>query len=547
MVRILPIGGLGEFGANSMLIEDETSGRLIVDAGAAFAEESELGLSYEVPDWSSLLGPEPQAVLVSHAHDDHCKGLDTLLESFRPGLVVGSRTTLGWCRSTLRSRRARFQELGSGAPVAAGGWQLDGIAVSHSIPGTLALRLRTGSFTGVLVSDLRMAPSALGETTSMEEFASWGRDGVDVLWLDATNALVEKAPPSESVVGTTLTELVRECRGLAVVVTFASHLGRFGQVVRAAAAAGRVVVPIGRRLMESIAVQARLGGLGTPPGLVRSAAELARLPRDGVVAVVTGTQGEPSAAFTRLATGHLSGLSLRPGDQVLHAARLIPGNERRLARIFDLCLRQGASVVTASEAPIHASGHAHQEELEQLLDLLRPQWVMPVHGWRRHLVAVGELARRHGVSAVVAENGEELVWSRSGLDLSGRRQPLGRLTFGDRDERYLDAGVLSERRVLARGGVLVAAVTILEGKAPAVALRTSGFPVDAEEIEELTAGLAAEVSRSKASLVTDPDDVRRTMERWLRRELRRRRAVRPAVIVNVLRPEPRDAAKEHAQ
>lgn len=543
MVRILPIGGLGEFGANSMLIEDESSGRLIVDAGAAFADEAEFGVSYEVPDWSALGGPEPHAVLVSHAHDDHCKGLSSMLESVRPGAVAGSSGTLAWCRPALRARRVRCSELGAGAAVVAGGWQVDGTPVSHSIPGTLSVRMCSGTFTAVLASDLRLAPSALGETTSIEQLAAWGGEGVDVLWLDSTNALVDRAPPSETEVGTALAELVRGCAGLVVVVTFASHLGRFHQVVRAAMASGRVVVPIGRRLTESLAVQARLGGSPAPLGVVRPTSDLARLPRDSVVVVVTGTQGEPSAAFTRLATGRLPGLTLRPGDRVLHAARLIPGNERRLARLFDLCLRQGASVVTASDAPIHASGHAHQDELGQLLDVLRPRWVMPVHGWRRHLNAVAELARRHGARAVVAENGEELEWSRGELDLCGRRLPLGRVSFGGPDEGLIEAGVLGERRVLARGGVLVVALSIGETRMPAVSMRCSGFGMTTQEMEELEEGLAAEANRVRASLVTDLDDVRRTMERWLRRELRRRRAVRPVVIVNVLRPEPRDAAK----
>lgn len=544
MVRLLPIGGLGEFGANSLVCDDDSAGRLVVDAGAAFFEEPVLGVSHEVPDFASVGGPAPRAVVLSHAHDDHCKGLGVLLGAWPGTVVAASRATVTWCRPAVPARRSHFTELGGDRPFIAGGWEVDAVPVSHSIPGTLALRLRAGGMTAVLTTDMRLAPSALGEQTPTDRLAAWGRDGVDVLLLDATNALVATPPPSEEAVGTALGELIRVARGLVVVVTFASHLGRFSQVVRAAAASGRVVVPIGRGLVEALAVQARLGGLGTPVGLVRSYRELPRLPRDGVVAVVTGSQGEAGSAFTRLATGHLPGLALQAGDHVLHAARLIPGNERRLASLFDLCVRQGARVVTASEAPIHASGHPHRQELGELCDLLRPRAVVPVHGWRRHLEAVAELARGAGAATVVADNGDELVWTTSGLEPSGCRRATGRLSFGDGEDELVEAGVVHERRVLARSGVLVAVVEPAGGAAPRVHLHSAGLRLGAEVEEELAAGLRGEAARCLGGARVDRDDVRLTMERWLKRELRRRCAQRPAVLVSVLGDDPQPTGGE---
>lgn len=538
MVRLLPIGGLGEFGANSLLCDDEAAGRLVVDAGAAFPDEGALGLSHEVPDFRALGGPAPRAVVLSHAHDDHCKGLEALLGVWPGTVVAGSRATVAWCRPSLPARRSYVSELSAEATFTAGGWQVDALPVSHSIPGTLTLRLRGGGATVVLATDLRLAPSALGESTPADRLAGWGRDGVDVLLLDSTNALVGSPPPSEESVGAALAELVRGGRGLVVVVTFASHLGRFQQVVRAAAGAGKVVVPVGRGLVESLAVQARLGGRGAPVGLVRPFRDVPRLPRDSVVLVVTGSQGEVGAAFTRLAAGHLPGVTLQPGDLVLHAARLIPGNERRLAGLFDLCVRQGARVVTGADAPIHASGHPHRQELVELLDLLRPRAVLPVHGWRRHLEAVAGLARAAGARTVVADNGDELVWSSSGLEASGRRLEAGRLAFGEGEGELLEAGVVHERRVLARGGVLVA-VVVADGATPEVRLHGAGLRLEAEAEEELASGLRGEAARCMVGLAADPDDVRLTMERWLKRELRRRWALRPAVLVSVVPGAPR--------
>ncbi|MCU0291266.1 MAG: ribonuclease J [Thermoanaerobaculaceae bacterium] len=533
-VRLRGLGGLGEFGANSLLVDDGAAGRVLVDAGAAFADEPALGLSYEVPDFSAVAGPSPGLLVLSHAHDDHCKGLGVALRAWPGCRVAASRTTLAWCRPALSGAGVHGAELGTGPALASGGWQVDGLPVSHSIPGTLALRLRSEAASVVLASDLRVAPSALGEETSLDELGRWGGEGVDVLLLDSTNALVATPPPTETAVASALAELVRSTRGMAVAVTFASHLGRFRQVAMAALAAGRVVVPVGRGLVEALAVQARLGGIGLPLGLVRPARELPRLPRDGVVAVVTGSQGESGSAFMRLAAGHLAGLGLQAGDRVLHAARVIPGNERRLAGLFDLCVRQGAEVVTAAEAPIHASGHPHRQELETLLDAVRPRWVVPVHGWRRHLQEVADLVRHFGASAAVAENGEELVWSGGELELSGQRQPVGRLAFGDGDNELLDAGEVHTRRILARFGALVAVVVQHDGSLPSVQLHTAGLRLASEEVEELTAAVRGEAGRVLAGGTMDGDDASLTMERWLRRELRRRCGQRPAVVVSVV-------------
>ncbi len=217
MVRLLPIGGLGEFGANSLVCDDEVAGRLVIDVGAAFFEEPVLGVSHQVPDFAAIGGPPPQAVVLSHAHDDHCKGLGVLLGAWPGTVVAGSRATVTWCRSAGLARRSSFTELAAATPFVAGGWVVDALPVSHSIPGTLALRLRAGGMTAVLATDMRLTPSALGEQTPADRLAAWGREGVDVLLLDATNALVTTPPPSEAAVGTALGELIRAASGLVAV------------------------------------------------------------------------------------------------------------------------------------------------------------------------------------------------------------------------------------------------------------------------------------------------------------------------------------------
>ena len=536
--RLVALGGLGEFGANSLLVESESGARLLIDAGAAFSDLTAFGVGYEVPDFGSLGDPGPEAVIVSHAHDDHIKGLPFLREAF-PGVeVLGSRTTLAWARRALpRGDEGGMREIGSNGARAVGEFEVEALPVSHSIPGAMVVRLSGEHGSLVLATDLRLAPSALGETTSAEALARWGDAGVDVLLLDSTNALVATEPPTEEQVAEALEEQVRCAGGAVVAVSFASHLGRFRQVAMAAAQCGRVVVPVGRGLVESLEVQGQLGGLKLPPGLVRPARELPRLPRDRVVIVATGSQGEPGSAFSRLAVDMLPGLRLRAGDTVLHAARMIPGNERRLAHLFDQCVRRGARVVTGNEAPIHVSGHPHRGELERLLDLTRPRVVVPVHGRRRHLEAVAELARARGIGCVVAENGSELAWRAGEVAVTGELRGVGRILLDDVGDEVLDPEVLHHRRSLAREGLVVAVLPCScapQATLGELQLHISGLPVSPALHDQLLAGLTAELGRAGVLARRDPEWLRSTMSRWLRRELRRRTRHRPVVVALVV-------------
>jgi ribonuclease J len=536
--RLVALGGLGEFGANSLLIEPESGGRLLIDAGAAFSDLAAFGVGYEVPDFAALGEPALEAVVVTHAHDDHVKGLAFLREAFPGTEVLASRTTLAWARRALADGEPfATRELRPGTGQRVGQFGVEVLPVSHSIPGTVVVRLEGDAGTLVLTTDLRLAPSALGETTSAEALAGWGDAGVDVLLLDATNALVEAEPPGEDTVAAAIEEQVRAARGAIIAVSFASHLGRFRQVAMAAAQAGRVVVPVGRGLVESLEVQGQLDGLKLPPGLVRPARELPRLPRDRVVVVATGSQGEPGSAFTRLAADLLAGLRLRPGDTVLHAARIIPGNERRLAHLFDQCVRRGARIVTAAEVPIHVSGHPHRAELERLLDLTRPRSVIPVHGRRRNLEAVADIARRRGIATVVVENGEEMAWRPGEIGTTGELRQIGRILLDDVGEEVLDPAILHHRRSLAREGLVVAVLPCSctpQGGVGEPQVHVSGMPLSPVVRDHLTAGLAAEIARAGVLARRDPEWLRSTMTRWLRSELRRRTRRRPVVVALVV-------------
>ena len=536
-VRLVGLGGLGEFGANSILLDGDAGGRVLIDAGAAFSDMAAFGVGFEVPDFAAL-GDGVRAVLLTHAHDDHVKGLAFLREAFPDVEVVGSPTTLAWARRALEpGAAAAGRGLRHDGSLPVGGFEVEALPVSHSIPGTVALRVRAESGALVVATDLRLAPSALGETTDADALAAWGDAGVDVLLLDATNALVADEPPGEPTVAAALEEQVARARGAVVAVSFASQLGRFRQLALAAANAGRMVVPVGRGLVEALEVQSALGGLKLPVGVVRPARELPKLPRERVVVVATGSQGEAGSAFSRLAVDLLPGLRLRRGDTVLHAARIIPGNERRLALLFDHCVRRGAHVVTAADAPIHASGHPHRAELDRLLDLLRPRTVMPVHGRRRNLEALADLARERRIDTLVVENGEEVEWSNGGLAPTGELRQVGRILVDEVGEEVLDAAMLRHRRSLAREGLVVAVLPCSSsdrGPASEPQLYFSGMPVATSLHDHLAAGLAAELRRAGPMARRDPEWLRSTMSRWLRAEVRRRTRRRPVVVALVV-------------
>lgn len=538
--RLVPLGGLGEFGANSLLVEGEEEEAFLLDAGAAFSELDVHGVAYEVPDFSHLSSPRPTSLVLTHAHDDHAKGAALAAEALSPLKLVASPGTLARVRRALADvGPLPVEEIGGRRALEIGSFTLDGLPVSHSIPGTLAVRVSAAHGAMVLASDLRLAPSALGETTSVEDLARWGSEGVELLLLDATNVLVAGDLPFEAAVASCLGDLVAKARGAVVAVTFASHLGRFVQLARAAIAAGRVVVPVGRGLEESLQVHADVGANALPPGSVRPARALASLAREQVVIVATGSQGEPGSGFARVASDLLPGFKLAEGDLVVHAARIIPGSERRLNDLFDACVRRGARVVTANEAPTHVSGHPPPSELDTLLELLRPRFVLPVHGRRRHLEALASLARRHGCTAVVVDNGAEVAWAAGSVAVTGRQRGVGRVLYDEAGEGQLDSVVVRCRRSLARNGVVVAVLVRRPGASDPPGdptIQSCGVSLPANLRDVLASGLGEELRRAVLGWAqrAGEEELRSTMIRWLRSELRRRLHQRPTVVAMVV-------------
>lgn len=536
-VRLTPLGGLGEFGANSWVLSVEGEAPVVVDAGAGFLPFEAFGVAYEVTDYAAVLEAAPAGALMTHGHDDHLKGLGHLVAAFPGTPVRASRTTLRWsAEDPEESRRVSGREFVPGEVL--GGVEVEALPVSHSIPGTVILRLGTPAGRLVHASDLRLAPSALGEETDREVLARWGDEGVELAFLDATNALEEGDPPDEGEVAATLAELVSSAPGLVVAVSFASHVGRLHQLALAAAGAGRVIVPVGHGLQRAVAVGRAEGHLNLPAGLIRHHRELARLPRDRVVVAATGSQGEFGSAFPRLVFGEMPAVRLGPGDTVLHAARVIPGHDRRVSDLLDMCVRSGAKVVTAGDAPIHATGHVTRREMAELLGLLRPRWVIPVHGRRRNLEAAAALARAAGCHTLVAESGQEVGWLEGDPAPTGRYVEAARLPIG-RDGSMLRWEDLRARRRLAREGMVVAVLAVPEdgGRLADPVLRVEGLHLKEPLVARLERELGDEVRRVSPLAQRDADALRDAMAVWLRRELWQRVRRRPVIVPVVAAPE----------
>jgi ribonuclease J len=507
---------------------------LVLDTGVALGTLEEYGVGFEVPDFASLPGPAPSLAALTHAHDDHLKGLPFFAEAFPHTPLAASAATWPWMERLLQARP-------QGLVLEKGVQKLDGLSLealpaSHSVPGTVLLRVQTPEATLVVATDFRLAPSALGEETDQEVLARWGQEGVDLLLLDATNALVAELPPSEEVVAATLAELVASTSGAVVAVSFASHAGRFLQLAKAAQKAGRVLVPLGRGMEEMLAVQAAQGLLPLPAGVVRSSRELPRFAKDQLVLVVTGSQGEPTAVLPRLARDELPFFRLAPEDLVIHAARVIPGNEKRLDHIFDNCVRRGARVITAAQAPTHASGHAPLPELRQVLELLRPRWVLPIHGRLRQLVALADLAKEMGLAVAVAENGQLWQYHQGILQPTGDVRPLGRILV-DVDQETLESAVVWERQAAARRGVVVAVLAIPanpQAPLPNPHIECFGLRLTGVNRAHLAAELGGLLRQQTSPLGRDTEKLRATMQQWLSTELRKRVGKHPRVVALVV-------------
>jgi ribonuclease J len=542
-LRIIPLGGLAEIGRNMTVFEH--AGRLlVVDCGVLFPEIDQPGVDLILPDFTFLRDrwDDLDAVVLTHGHEDHIGAVPYLLREKPDVPLVGSRLTLALIEGKLQEHRITplTLEVREGLTERLGPFECEFFAVNHSIPDALGVSFRTSAGLVLHTGDFKMDQLPLdGRITDLGGWARLGREGVDLLMSDSTNAEVPGFVPSEREIGPVLDDVFRQATRRIIVACFASHVHRVQQVLDAAQAHGRRIAFIGRSMVRNMGIARDLGYLTIPPGLVVDLAELEDLPPEQVVLVSTGSQGEPMSALSRMANRDHRQVRIEPGDTVVLASSLVPGNESAVWRVVNGLTRWGATVVHKDTALVHVSGHASAGELLYVLNLTRPSNLMPIHGEWRHLRAHAELAVLSGVprdNIVLAEDGVvvDLVDGRArivGAVPAGYVYVDG-LAVGDVGEESL-----RDRRILGGEGFVTVVVVVdsVTGKVTAgPEILARGFSEDAAAfegvrplIEDVLAGAAKEGVSDVHQL---QQLVRRTLGKWVSDTYRRRPMIIPVVV-----------------
>jgi ribonuclease J len=501
VLRITPLGGLGEVGKNMMVYElgDEL---VVVDAGLAFPRDEHLGVDLVLPDFSYLRGRRIRAVILTHAHEDHVGALPYLIREMRVPEVWGTRLTLGLLQPKLDEHGLLHatelkEAVPSEPPVEIGAFKAQFVRMAHSVPDTVAIVLEVGGLRVLHTGDYKLDHTPVdGLRTDVGRLAEIGNQGVDLLLGDSTNAERPGVTGSERLVGEAFRQIIPVREGRVLVASFASNVHRMQQAVDVAVETGRKVCVIGRSMRKNINIARNLGYLEAPDDTFIRPPELEELARHEAMVLCTGSQGEPMSALTRIAYRDHPAVTVERGDTVILSAKPVPGNELRVHDTINRLAKAGAEVLHQEIAPVHVSGHGNSEEIRTILGLVRPKAVMPVHGEFRMLAAHAQLARDSGVPAgsiVLAENGSVVELDESGARIVDTVETG--MTFVDGlgvgDVRDV---ALRDRRHLSEHGVLIVVATVAAngarpGAAPELIARGFG------ETEPLVAEMRDEAAK----------------------------------------------------
>ena len=461
-LKIIPLGGLGEVGKNMTAYEFGQE-ILIVDTGIMFPENDMLGIDYIVPDFDYLLDKSERVVgiVITHGHEDHIGAIHHVLKEI-PAPVYATPLTRGLIEAKLARNdalsKASLHTVEAGHSIRLGAFQIEFFHICHSIPDAVGLGITTPAGLAIHMSDFKFDHTPVdGRPTDFAKLAELSQRGVDLLLSDSTNSERPGWTPSEKVIGPALDDVFEHAPGRVIVATFASLISRIQQVADAAVRHRRKLAFAGTSMLDNSKIARKLGYLTIPDGTLVSIDQALNLDPKQVVLMCTGSQGEPSSIIGRLSAGTNRQFDLKPGDTVVLSSHPIPGNEENVSRAINRMLRRGAQVVYDAIAPIHVSGHASQEELKLLLNLVRPRNFLPIHGELRQLKHHAVLAQEVGIAAeniIVAENGQVVELSAGGI-AKGERIPGGYVFVDGQSIGDVDHGVMREREKLARGGIFL--------------------------------------------------------------------------------------------
>jgi ribonuclease J len=543
-LRVIALGGLGEVGRNMTVFEYD--GRLlIVDCGVLFPEENHPGVDLILPDFDAIRDrlDKVEALVLTHGHEDHIGAVPYLLRERHDIPLVGSQLTLALVGPKLREHRVKdvVQSIVSeGDRISFGPFDLEFVAVNHSIPDALAVAIRTPAGMVLHTGDFKMDQLPLdGRITDLRAFARLGEEGVDLFLTDSTNAEVPGFTTSEKNISPVLDQVFNTSKKRIIVACFASHVHRVQQVMDAAAAHGRKVAYVGRSMVRNMGIARDLGYLTVPPGLLVDAKALADMPAHKVVLLSTGSQGEPLSALSRIAQRSHHFVHLEPGDTVVLASSLIPGNENAVYKVINGLSRLGAEVVHKGNALVHVSGHASAGELLYCYNIVKPRNVMPVHGEYRHMLANAALARATGIDpqrVVIAEDGVVVDLVRGEAKVTGKVD-CGYVFVDGSSVGDLTESSLKDRRILGEEGFISVIVVIDSQTGKVISgpeIHARGFPEDDHTFDEIKDPIVAALDKAVSEGVTDAyqlqQTIRRVVGRWVGGRLRRRPMIIPVVL-----------------
>ena len=541
-LRVIPLGGLGEVGRNMTVFEYD--GRLLlVDCGVLFPEDHHPGVDLILPDWSSIRDrlDDVEALVLTHGHEDHIGATPYLLRERGDIPLVGSELTLALLGSKLREHRLKetvHHLVAAGDRVRFGPFDLEFVAVNHSIPDALAVAIRTGAGLVLHTGDFKMDQLPLdGRITDLRAFARLGEEGVDLFLTDSTNAETPGFTPTEKSITPVIDQVFRESAQRIIVACFASHVHRVQQVLDAAYAHERQAAYVGRSMVRNMGIARDLGYLRVPPSVLVDAKDLADLPPERQVLISTGSQGEPMSALSRIAQRNHNFVHIEEGDTVLLASSLIPGNENAVYRVINGLARWGARVVHKGNALVHVSGHASAGELLYCYNIVRPRNVLPVHGEIRHMLANAQLARDTGVENVVIAEDGVVVDLVDGVASIAGKVDCGYVFVDGSSVGDITESDLKDRRILGEEGFISVIVVVdsVSGKvAGGPEIHARGNALDGSNFDELKQPIIDALDRAISEGNTDSyqlqQTVRRVVGRWVSGTHRRRPMIIPVVI-----------------
>ncbi|MGC9100214.1 MAG: ribonuclease J [Caldisericum sp.] len=543
--KIIPLGGIGEIGKNSTLLEYKGDLALI-DFGFKFPPPDLFGVDFIIPDYNYVLKNKNKlkVVVLTHGHLDHIGGLRFLLEEAKPSVILGSDLTLGLVKENIPLKlksTLNFEVVKPRQTVKVGNFEFTFLTVTHSIPGSFGVVVKTEEGRIFFTGDYKFDATPIdGRQMDIEKLEELSKSGIDVLFSDSTNADESGLTGSESIVGQSLYKIIEQAPGRVIVATFSTNIHRIQQVIDISERLGRKVAFDGRSIIESVKIASKLGYLKLKDNVEVELSDINALPKKMITIITTGTQGEPMSGLVRISNGEHNGIKITKGDIVIISADPIPGNERLVSEVVNKLFKLGAFVYYRKEDGIHVSGHCSQEDIRFMIDLVKPKYFVPVHGEYKHLVYAKKIGEEEGIPSqniVLLENGLGVALADHKLRKlprisTGEILVEGNMKFPVKNE--VDLAHIGERKELATKGVLLIIVFLRKNRefARPIHIETRGFVLPRGQEGDIIREIKVEVERIVKTFAKKGDfgNISKEIERSVKSILKK--AVKPPMVIS---------------